>query len=167
MRTKIILWVGVLILGLLIIFGAYSWFLSKQARVSNGTARADFPYNDYSLVELEALYPQNPENLAPNIQTPEQTHAMFLAALKKEDFDEAVNCCFREGDRAGMKEFLLGVKNKGLMPVMMSDLKEIFKDTENSWVATYVYSGTSKGKKVGNVLEFIKTTSGIWYIKSL
>ncbi|MFA6547723.1 MAG: hypothetical protein WCT11_02115 [Candidatus Magasanikbacteria bacterium] len=167
MRKKIVVCLVVVILVLMAIFSAYGWFLKKQARVLSGTARPDFPFSDYSPAQLEALYSQNPENLAPTIQTPEETHQKFLAALKKEDFDEAVDCCFREGDKVGMKEFLIGVKNKGLLPVMMNDIKEIHKDTENSWEATYVYAGTSKGKKVGNIMEFIKTTSGIWYIKSL
>jgi len=169
MRNKIAIWLGVVVLALIAIFSAYSWFLWKQARVLSGTARPDFPYSDYSSTQLEAMYPQNPENLAPNIQTPEETHAKFLAALKKEDFDEAVNCCFRVGDRDRMKEFLVGVKGKGMLPLMINDIKEIYKDneTENSWETTYIYSGTSKGKKVGNIMEFTKTTGGIWYIKSL
>jgi len=167
MRNKIATWFGVVFLVLLAIFGSYSWFLGKQARILSGTARPDFPFSDYSREQLEKMYPQDPENLAPNIQTPEETHAKFLAALKKEDFDEAVNCCFRVGDRDKMKQFLLGVKNKGLMSVMMNDIKEIHKDTENSWEATYIFSGTLKGEKVAGHLEFIKTTTGIWYIKSL
>ncbi len=161
------LWLGVVFLTLVAIFGAYSWFLGKQARVLSGTARSDFPFSDYSRNELERLYPQYPENLAPNIQTPEQTHAKFLAALKKEDFDEAVNCCFRVGDRERIKEFLFGIKSKGMLPLMINDIKEIHKDLENSWEATYVYSGTSKGEKIANFMIFTKTTAGIWYIKSL
>ena len=169
MRNKIAIWLVVVFLALASIFGAYSWFLGKQARVLSGTARPDFPFSDYSRTELEKLFPQNPENLAVTIQTPEETHAKFLAALKKEDFDEAVNCCFREGDRVRMKEFLLGVKGKGLLSVMMNDIKEIRKDkdTENSWEVVYIFSGTSKGEKTAGHLEFTKTTSGIWYIKSL
>lgn len=169
MRNKIAICLVVVFLALASIFGAYSWFLGKQARVLSGTARPDFPFSDYSLVELEKLYPQDPENLAVTIQTPEETHTKFLVALKKEDFDEAVNCCFREGDRVRMKEFLLGVKEKGMLPVMMNDIKEIRKDknTENSWEATYIFSGIAKGEKTAGHLEFIKTTAGIWYIKSL
>lgn len=169
MRKNIAIWLGVVVLALFAIFSAYSWFLGKQARVLSGTARPDFPFSDYSKAQLEAMYPQNPENLAPNIQTPEETHAKFLAALKKEDFDEAVNCCFRVGDRERMKEFLLGVKSKGMLPLMMSDIKEIRKDkdTENSWETTYIFTGTLGKEKIANFMIFTKTTSGIWYIKSL
>lgn len=169
MRNKIAVWLVVVFLALVAIFGAYSWFLGKQARVLSGTARPDFPFSDYSRVELEKLFPQNPENLAVTIQTPEETHQKFLAALKKENFDEAVECCFREGDRGRMKEFMMGVKRKGLLPAMMNDIKEIHKDkyTENSWEATYIYSGTQGKEKIANFMIFTKTTSGIWYIKSL
>ncbi len=167
MRNKITIWFGVVVLALVVIFGTYSWFLGKQARVLSGTARPDFPFSDYSKSQLEALYPQNPENLAPNIQTPEETHAKFLAALKKQDFDAAVNCCFRVGDRERMKEFLIGVKSKGMLQLMISDIREIQKDSENSWESTYIYSGTQGKEKVANFMIFTKTTMGIWYIKSL
>lgn len=167
MRNKIAICLGVVILALVGIFGAYNWFLGKQARVLSGTARPDFPFPDYSRVELEKLYSQNPENLAPTIQTPEETHQKFLAALKKGDFDEAVSCCFRVGDRERMKEFLESVEKKGFLQIMINDINKIYKDTENSWEMTYVYVGTSKGKKIGNIMEFTKTTGGIWYIKSL
>ncbi len=165
-KKKFFIWLLVLVLGVVLIFSAYSWFLNKQERVLNGTARPDFPYSDYSTVELNQLYPQEPENNAPTVQSPEQTHAKFLAAVKKGDFDEAVNCCFREGDRVGMKAHLEDLKNKGLLGVMLSDIKEIRKDYEDSWTRTYVFSGISKGEKTAGFLEFIKTTSGIWYLKS-
>ena len=168
MRNKIAIWLGVVVLALIAIFSAYSWFLGKQARVLSGTARPDFPFSDYSSTQLEAMYPQNPENLAPNIQTPEETHAKFLAALKKEDFDEAVNCCFRVGDRVRMKEGLIKLKETGELKQMVNDLDtKIVKETENSWESTYSFSTINNGKKFGHSINFTKTTGGIWYIKSL
>jgi len=158
---------GISLAVILLIFGVYGWFLNKQGRVLAGTASPDFPYLDYSMTELEAMYTQNPENNAPTIQSPEETHQKFLTALKKGDFNEAVSCCFREGDREGMKVFLNGVKDKGQLDLMMNDIKEIKKDYEDSWTAVYIFSGTSKGEKVAGHLEFIKTTNGIWYFKSL
>lgn len=168
-KKKIGVWLLVLVLGIVVIFSAYGWFLNKQKRVLVGTARPTFPYSDYSAEESEKLFPQNPENTAVTMQTPEQTHDLFLAALKKEDFDAAVNCCFREGDRGTIKEFLLGLKAKGQLQLMMSDIKDIYKDQEtaSSWEMTYYFSGTSKGKKMGSFMTFTKTTAGYWYIKSL
>lgn len=167
MLKKILLWVGLPILGVVFILGSYAWFLNKQVRVLNGTASPNFPYMDRSVAELEQLYPQNPENNASTVQSPEETHAKFLAAVKKGDFDEAVNCCFRDGDRAGMKDFLENLKKKGQIDLMLNDLKDIHKDYEDSWTRVYIFSGTLKGKKVAGHLEFTKTTAGIWYIKSL
>lgn len=157
----------ILISGFVLIFGAYDWFLQKQKRVLNGTARPTFPYSDYSDSELEKLYPHDADNSTPTVQSPEETHRKFLIALKKEDFDEAVNCCFREGDRRKMKEFLFDLKKKSQLNLMMSDIKEIHKDLMGNMTATYIYSGTYKGEKVANFMTFIKTSNGYWYIESL
>jgi len=164
---KLIFYPTIFLFGIFLIFAFYAWFLNRQARVLVGTARPTFPYSDYSLTELEKMYPHDYYNNAPTVQSPEETHQRFLAALKKEDFNEAVNCCFREGDRLGMKDFLMGVKQRGQLPLMISDLKIIYKDTVNDYEAVYIYNGTYNGKKVGNTIDFIKTSKGYWYIKSL
>ncbi len=166
-KKKLGAWLLVLVLGVVAIFSAYGWFLNKQKRVLVGTARPTFPYSDYSDAELQKMFPHDAENTAPTVQSPEQTHDLFLAALKKEDFDAAVNCCFREGDRVKMKEFLVGLKSKGQLSLMMSDIKDIKKENIGSVVSEYSYLGTYNGDKVGNMMTFIKTTSGYWYIESL
>ncbi len=165
---KIFLGLGVLVLGVLIIFGAYSWFLQKQERVLNGTARPDFPYRDYSDSELEKLYPHDAENTAPTVQSPEQTHEKFLAALKREDFNEAVNCCFREGDRAKIKTGLLQLQKSGDLKQMIKDLDTDIKlDLDGSMTKTFRYSSVRNGKRIGTTIDFIKTSNGYWYIESL
>jgi hypothetical protein len=156
----------VIIFGIFFIFGMYVWFLNKQARVLVGTARPDFPYRDYSLEELKKIFPHDYENNAPTIQSPEETHQKFLSALKEENFDEAVNCCFREGDRSKIKKFLIDVKQRGQLSLMISDLTEIKKDIVGNINAVYIYNGTYKGEKIGNTIDFIKTSKGYWYIKS-
>ncbi len=164
---KFFLALGILILGILLIFGFYDWFLQKQKRVLNGTASPVFPYSDYSHSDLDKLYPHDAQNFATTVQSPEETHQKFLSALKKEDFDEAVFCCFREGDRVKMKDFLVGLKNKGQLNLMISDIKEIHKDIMGNMTATYLYSGTYQGEKITNFITFIKTSNGYWYIESL
>ena len=154
----------------LAIFLSYSWFLHKQARVLVGTARPTFPYSDYNLDELNKLYPQEPNwDKIPDQQTPEQTHALFVAAVKKGDFNEAVNCCFRPGDRVKTLEFLNGLKQKGMIDLMVGDITRDFqKDMKLDSMATYVYNGTSRDNKLSaGFMKFRKTTDGIWYIESL
>ena len=143
------------------------WFQARQTRVLAGFARPTFPYGDYTIEELGKMYPQYIENNAPTVQSPEETHQKFLAALKKGDFDEAVECCFREGDRGGMKKRLLGIKDNGDLPVMVGDLGVITEEFVTSWKATYSYLATYKGNKIGNTINFIKSQDGIWYIESL
>lgn len=105
---------------------SWIWFNLRQERVRMGLANPDFPFGDYSQAELNKMYPQYVENNAPTVQSPEQTHQKFLMALKKGNFDEAVNCCFREGDRERIKEGLIEIKHDGDLPSMVDDLdKEI------------------------------------------
>jgi len=166
-KKSFVVWFSVFILGLIFIFSCYVWFLNKQKRVLVGTARPTFPYSDYSREELENIFPHDKENNAPVLQTPEQTHALFIQAVKNGDFKEAANCCFREGDRENTVSFLNELKKKGQINLMLSDIKEIHKDFATSWEASYTYTGTLNGEKVGSVMIFTKTTGGYWYIKSL
>ncbi|MFA6485988.1 MAG: hypothetical protein WCT40_01305 [Candidatus Magasanikbacteria bacterium] len=166
--SVIILAIIIFVLGLVLIVGGYGWFLKKQARVLVGTARPTFPYSDYSQADLNRLYPQEIDySGVPDKQTPEQTHALFLSALKKGDFDAAVNCCFRAGDREKTKEFLNGVKQKGMLNLMISDITNIDPDFRSENKATYVYDGTWNGKKIANFMQFMKSLDGIWYIEKL
>lgn len=160
--------IGVFIFGVILIVGGYWWFLGKQARVLSGTARANFPYRDYSEAELNKMYPQYINENVATTRTPEETHALFVAALKKGNFDEAVNCCFRSGDRAKTKEFLLGVKDKGMLDMMIGDITRDFqKDMLLDTMATYVYNGTLNGQRSGGMMTFRKSSDGVWYIESL
>ena len=159
---------GIFILGVGLIFCGYWWFLGKQARVLSGTARANFPYRDYSTEELNQLYPQYFNENVPTVRSPEVTYTLFVAALKKGDFDEAVNCCFRAGDRAKTLEFLNGVKQKGMMDLMIGDITRDFKqDMMLDTMATYVYNGTLNSQRSGGMMTFRKSSDGIWYIESL
>ena len=165
---KFFLGLGILVLGVILIAGAYSWFLQKQQRVLNGTARPDFPYSDYSDSELEKLYPHDAENITSTVQSPEETHQKFLTALKKEDFNEAVNCCFREGDRVKIKEGLVSLKKSGELKQMIKDLDTDIKlDLDGSVERTYEYSIKKDNKIFGVSINFIKTSNGYWYIESL
>ena len=168
MNRKIWLVVGACSLLVVIILGGfYIWFLKQQPKIITGTARPDFPYTNYSLDELNNLYPQTLYEDVTTTQTPEETHAKFIAALKKEDFDEAVNCCFFEEDREDIKSGLEMVKDDGKLGAMIDDLSVIEKQMVLDTIATYGFLGTSNGKKTGGIIEFNKNQNGVWLIKSL
>src|SRR3989338_9828073 len=159
--------IAVFLFLLILIFCSWRWFSVRNGRVLAGFASPTFPYSDYSIAELEKIYPQYMENNTTTVQSPEETHQKFLEALKKGDFDEAVNCCFREGDRVGMKLKINSIQEKGMLSTMIGDLNNINKEFATSWEATYSYLATYDGKKIGNTLKFIKSQDGIWYIESL
>jgi len=162
----------ILVIGVLVVLGGYAWFSAKQVRVAAGVARPHFPYGDYNAGELNTMYPQYANENVATTQTPEQTHAKFISALKAGDLNGAVECCFRQGDWENMKAGLVEVQKKGQMGVMVGDLSGEIKIGEgqhldNSSMATYYYFALKNGQKIGSTIDFIKDNRGVWLIKSL
>lgn len=149
------------------------WFSGRQARVLAGFAHPTFPYSDYSMEELGTMFPQYVENNAPTVQSPEETHQKFLTALKKGDFEEAVRCCFAEGERERMKSGLEKVKQSGDLLEMIKNLDTKITIGKNQDInngvssVTYYYYVLRDGQKIGSTIDFLKSKDGIWYIESL
>ena len=152
---------------LFIIF-SYSFIYDRLELVSEGLASPKFPYLKYSQQDLNEMFPQYENEDVATTQTPEETHAIFLSHLKAGNIDEAVECCFVKGDWNSQKEFFHGVKDKEMWDVMVGDLNKIEKDLFLGTQTTYTYSGTWEGgKKVSNVITFIKNSKGVWLIENL
>lgn len=169
MRTRILIILLIVSIAFIASISAfYWWFLIKKDRIATGTARPYFPYTDYSTEELNKMYPQTMNENIPTTQSPEQTHAKFISALKAGDFDEAVKCCFLEKDWEDIKQLLNNVKKNNQLNTMLNDLSSIEKDNVLDTIATYIYSGTIVGGgKTTRFMEFVKDNTGIWRIKSL
>ncbi|MBT4120652.1 MAG: hypothetical protein HOA57_01010 [Candidatus Magasanikbacteria bacterium] len=147
---------------------AYSWVYDRLELVSEGLANPKFPYPKYSQEDLSKMFPQYVNEDVVTTQSPEETHEIFLSHLKAGNINEAVECCFVKGDWEDQKEFFQGVKDKDMWDVMVADLSEIEKDLFLGTKITYVYSGTWEGgKKIANVITFIKNSKGVWLIDSL
>jgi hypothetical protein len=172
MRIKFFLIaLAVFLIGVSSIFLLYGWFMQKQERVLAGTARTAFPYNDYSIDELNTMYPQYVNENVKTTQTPEETYEKFREALRKGDLDGAVSCCFRQGDQEKIREGLAKVEAKELLDNMINDLNELkisYKmDLDNESRATYYYSSARGDKELGSSIDFIKNSQGVWLIESL
>lgn len=168
MRAKTL--ITLLIISIAVIAGIsafYGWFLIQSDRIATGTAKPYFPYTDYSIDELNEMYPQTMNENVVTTQSPEETHQKFIAALKQGDFDEAVKCCFFESDQKEMLRVLDEVKKNDKLDMMIGDLSDISKDNVLDTRATYLYNGTSGNEKVGRFIEFVKDEKGVWRIKSL
>ncbi len=150
-----------------LIFGAYGWFLGRQKRVLDGFARPSFPFSDYSVEELGQMFPQYANENVLTTRTPEETHRMFVEKLKAGDLNGAVECCFRTGDWDEMKNLFSRVEKRGQLDMMVGDLNEIKKEMMLDTMASYSYLGTLNGRKVSNMMEFVKNNQGVWLIKSL
>ena len=149
------------------IFICYGWFLHRQNRVRVGFARPNFPFSDYSVEELGAMYPQYVNEDVATTQTPEQTHRLFVDKLKAGDLDGAVECCVVKGQQKEMKELLVVVKSRGQWDMMLGDIESIEKDFVGDTMATYSYVVNIDGEKYAKGIEFIKNNQGVWLIKSL
>ena len=144
------------------------WFSAKQSRVALGLAKPHFPYGDYSVEELDKLYPQYVNEDVETTQAPEETHAKFIAALKVGDLNEAVECCFRQGDWDGMKEALNDIKSRELLGQMVEDLDaEIKIDFSGDSKASYEYIIRKNNQKFSSTINFVKNNRGVWLIESL
>lgn len=141
--------------------------MNKQNRVADGLARAEFPYADYSLEELDKLYPQTLNENVATTRAPQETHKMFVSALKNGDLDEAVECCFRKGDWDEMKENISEIKKNGKLDDMIKDISVIEESFVGDTIASYIYYGTLNQQKFANTMSFIKDGRGIWLIESL
>ncbi len=155
--------VVVLILGLAAIFGGYGWFLNKQQRVLTGTARPSFPYGDYSLEELNKMYPQYPLENVKTTQTPEETYAKLIATL-------------RAGNLEGVKGLLTGRYEEEFLYTITKNNKEndlpkiaelfdfkIKMQEQSDGLAIYKIENPSKEMTI----FFFKNKSGVWQLDSL
>ena len=113
------------------------------------------------------MFPQYANVDVTTTRTPEQTHKMFVEKLKTGDLNGTVECCVAPVSKKEITDLLSGVKTRGQWDLMLGDIKDIEKNFVGDTMATYVYSGTLKGQKIANFMEFIKNNQGIWLIKSL
>ena len=151
-----------------LIIGGYSWFLTKMARVESGTAHSTFPYNDYSLAELNKMYPQTLNENVITTQTPEQTFNKFITAVKANDFSTAAKCCFQEAKQANIENGLKKLQDTGKLSEMLKDLGGGIKpNSVGDTKASYDYSYQKDGKSWAGNISFIKNSQGVWLIESL
>ena len=168
MRTRtLVILLTISIATVVIISAFYGWFLIQSDRIATGTAKPYFPYTDYSIDELNKMYPQTMNENVVTTQSPEETHAKFISALKQGDFDEAVRCCFLEGDWGKAKITLEKIKASNSLDIMIGDIEKIDKELLLNTMASYSYVTIENGEKIGHTINFVKDEKGVWRIKSL
>ena len=168
MKNKIKKFIGfylLLFLGLLLILIGYVWYINKQNLVRLNLAQPSFPYAKYSDEELEEKFPQYPNEKVATVQTPEQTYAKFIEALKRGDV-EGMLVNFTERKRNEYREFLLNeIKEKKLNELLNRLDKTIYQIESFETIANYSFQ---QGRKDGDsFIEFVKDLDGVWKIDSL
>lgn len=153
--------------GMFLILVGVNWYMLKQEAVRIGMARPNFPYRQYSLEELNKMYPQYPNENVPTRQTPEETYARFIAALKAGDLESASRQFVAE-KQAEWLGSLKKIKEGGLLEKMIKDLDQTPSKVNMYEVAAQYEIGVEKDGRVwSHALNFIKDSNGDWKIKSL
>ena len=166
-KAKIILSISGVLIVLLLSLGAWLWYAQSQMYVKIGFAQDKFPYKFFSVQEMAGMYKQEPLEGIATTQTPEQTHAKFIEALKKGDIDGAVECCVVKGEREKMKEGFIRIKEQKLLDSMIKDLDtEIIVNVKGDSQSTYDYFVKKDGKSFANAIIFQKNLQGVWLIES-
>ncbi len=165
--VKLILLINSLLILFLLFIGTYLWFAQSQLFVKAGLAKKEFPYKLYTTFELQGMYSQEPLENVTTTQTPEQTHALFISALRKGDIDGAVECCVVKNNQEKMREKLNRIKDADNFMLMVRDIENIEKEfLYEEGTASYVFQGNYKGEKVGGIMTFQKNLDGVWMIES-
>ncbi|HPU92347.1 MAG TPA: hypothetical protein PLD97_01995 [bacterium] len=159
---KIVGYYFLLLVGLLLILVGYVWFVSRQNLIRLNLAQPNFPYTRYSDEDLEEKFPQYPNEKVETTQTPEQTYAKFIDALKKGDVEGMRGLFYGNKYDEYEKYFLDDIKNNKLdETIKLFDRQLILKDDLETMRG---YNLDGFGDKY--IIEFIKDLDGIWKIDS-
>lgn len=165
-KTKTILLINGVLIIILLIIGFYLWFAQSQLFVKAGLAKKEFPYKLYTTFELQGMYSQEPLENVTTTQTPEQTHALFISALRKGDIDGAVECCVVKSNQEKMREKLNRIKDVDNFMLMVRDIENIEKEADFESKKTYSFYIEEEGVKYGQIMAFQKNFDGVWMIES-
>ena len=161
---KIIGYYILLVGGMFLILASVNWYMLRQDAVRIGMARPSFPYRQYSLDELNKMYPQYPNENVATIQTTEETYAKFIAALKAGDIDVAVNL-MTEKRREEYREAFVSGKKEGKLDKSIKTLDRPIKLKDSFGV--FANYALENDKNENYVINFIKDVDGVWKIDSL
>ncbi len=167
-KTKTILLINGVLIIILLIIGFYLWFAQSQLFVKAGLAKKEFPYKLYTTFELQGMYSQEPLENVTTTQTPEQTHALFISALRKGDIDGAVECCVVKSEKNIIKKELERIRKSDKFMIMLKDIENISltNDQDNESKRVFTYFIEDKGEKFGQSFIFQKNLDGVWMIES-
>lgn len=165
---KIFIYLFILIFGVILILAGVGWYMEKQELVVAGHAKPNFPYSRYTQEELNKMYPQYPLEDVKTTQTPEETYAKFIAALKKGDVEEA------------SKQFVIKKQNEWLESLRKIKEKELLaefiKDYDKKMEKIYLGDSLGQyrigikalsGQMTERPIGFVKSLDGVWKIESL
>ena len=161
---KVIGYYVLLVGGMFLILVGVNWYMLKQEAVRIGMARPNFPYTKYSQDELNKMYPQYPNENVATTQTPEETYAKFIAALKVGDIDGAMKL-FTDRKREKYREVFLKDQKGNKLSDAIKGLDR--KITEKDKLDTFANYSLENNENENYIVEFIKDTDGVWKIDSL
>ncbi len=93
-------------------------------------------------------------------KTPEETLALFLEAVKKEDFDLASQYAIYDG-REDLKKWLISIKEKGQMTEFIKAYSQAIKE---KGAGTDIQFSVYENKKEVSIIGLNKNPKGVWKI---
>ena len=161
---KIIGYYVLLVGGMFLILVGVNWYMLKQEAARIGMARPNFPYTKYSQDELNKMYPQYPNENVPTTQTPEETYAKFIAALKAGNIDGAMTLFTQRKYKEYFDAFQKSKQEKKINELATKLDKKLILDSKLDTFA--IYKVENENNK-NYIVEFVKDIDGVWKIDSL
>jgi len=162
-RLTILVLILVFVLGIFWLVVGYGWFLQKQERVANGVANPKFPYRDYTLEELNTMYPQYLNVDVPTTQIPEETYTKLKQFLAEENLDQAVGLFSERNRDTYSKLFESNLRNNRFGELRSKLENTIIKKENDCTVVRCVYIMAESKSEI----NFTKNSDGKWLIESL
>jgi len=168
-------WVGVILLILVAVsVGGYFymrqvWWPVKQAKIAQGLAASDFPWRDYSVAELNEMYPQIKNAAVPTRVTPEETYAKFREALRTNNLELAVEQLSVDSSKYEENKSVIekAFRENRFDEAYKEYPEKIEKESLYEATASYYYFRSKSGGNFKTHISFIKDANGDWKMDSL
>lgn len=167
---------GVLVLAAVLALGALyaaKWVVIKKEKVRLGFAEPNFPFRNYSIEELNKMYPQIKYADVQTRVTPEETYTRFRQALKDNNLEMAIE----QLSKSSKKRYGENVKdltdfyNQNEFQELYNNYypEQIIKVNMHESIAQYEfnYYDSEYKKELIGTMDFTKDANGDWKMDSL
>jgi len=170
-RTRIIVPLIILVAGFIVtdFYVWRVWWPAKQIRIAQGLATFEFPFRDYSVAELNKMYPQIKNADVPTRVTPEETYAKFREALRTNDLELALDQLSKESKKYqdNVRNLQQAYTEKRFVKSLSLYPEKIWRSNFGQSIGNICYDQEQNNSKSVGCTDFIKDANGDWKMDSL